>query len=381
MDDKLLAPHKFGSVIAEKTGIPAKTKAYRRAGSIEEISNSPIDFNIQNPPYIYGFVLYDGDTYGIEEFFSLRIFEIGKAAGKYIEIVDIGDPMQHDNIYGEMLTSKKVLDTKKLAQKYRHEVSIYGSERHLKIMYQQSMIYKFKVDKNYLPCILFMADQNYGRIGLFIKHKWYDYPETARIFSKELQNFFKGLDWQELLAGNVTKAQLHQRFKNKLLEWERCLDERIGDFLLTGISEARTKLYCKAFKDDSVIYLSKIEYNELANTKCDFDLFIDGLKLEYQKYKDGALIGSGTLTYSEFQMLVGFIKKGDFIKPYGVRVKDDQNYDAANKMFKELRKKIDIKLNNGKYHIFKHYLTEDTSKTGYKFDPPEDFKYCIIQSV
>ncbi len=381
MNNKILKPEKFGSMVVEKLGMPYLTKGYRRAGSAEEALNSPIDLNAEDCPHITGIILYDGDTYGIEEFFSLRILKFGESSGKNIEIVDIGDPMQHDNIYGKKLTQDQANDVKSLAEQYRKLVAVYGSERHLKILHQQFLIEITKVDRDYLPCILFIIDQDYGRILFFIKHKWYDYKETARIFSKELQSFFEGLDWQELFSNNVTKAILHQRFNNKLREWERCLDERIGDSLLMGGSSARQEYYCKIFKHDSVIYISQIEYNELLDAKTDFDLFIDGFTLNFLRNNNKGLSDPASLTHSEFRMLIDIIKKGDFIEIKKIRAKDDQSYEAAHQMFKRLRKKIDTKLDGDKYQIFKHCLTENTNKTGYKFDPPVDLKYCIILPV
>lgn len=388
MDDQTPDRIIIGKYITMAFQIPYETKAYRIVATPDKIiekgvpeKRRPIPGVLQGPPYLGARPMFDGESHEIDEFFEARINELGEASGKYMEIISIGNPLLSDPISKQARSKEQEKEDELATHEYREQVQSYLGEKQLKLMHMRFLIMIFEIRAEDLPCIAFYAYPPWGMILFKIKPKWYSESETARVFSKEFQSFLKALNWSGILKPTTTNKELTLWFSNQLNTWIFALDERIGDILHWGQPKYKEGYHCKALMNDEHCYCSIFEYNQLIDRKMDFNLFVDGHTAEYHVGDEGYKSKSGRLTPREFGILIELVKRADYIRPTNIVSSKSNEVEAKYKAFQRLRDKIDIKLEDNTFLIFKHHLPSEKLETGYKFGPPHNFKYCIIAPI
>lgn len=111
-----------------------------------------------------------------------------------------------------------------------------------------------------------------------------------------------------------------------------------------------------------------------------YDFIIDGInrkaiKRESDKYREARL------TPSEYEILTGYIQTGTIRRPCGLRSINRDNRDVAIKIFESARRKADRRLQTGNWVLFKTHSVPDSSAKAYRFSPPEDISWILIDPI
>lgn len=129
--------------------------------------------------------------------------------------------------------------------------------------------------------------------------------------------------------------------------------------------------YCRAITHEGREFLKKCQYEELAKTKSNFDMFVDGFQRRVWKRTADGKKSEQNLTPAELQLLTSYVKHAKVAKP--------TRFGFGIKVFETARRKADVRIGRYEWRSFAtHRTPADPEMKEYQFLPPSDLKYCVI---
>ena len=129
--------------------------------------------------------------------------------------------------------------------------------------------------------------------------------------------------------------------------------------------------YCRAITHEGREFLTKRQYEELAATKSNSDMFVDGFQRRVWKRTVDGKKSEQNLTPAELQLLTSYVEHAKVAKP--------TRFGFGIKVFETARRKADVKVGRYEWRAFvTHRTPADPEMKEYQFLPPAGLKYCVI---
>ncbi|MFH1231737.1 MAG: 7-cyano-7-deazaguanine synthase [Planctomycetota bacterium] len=241
------------------------------------------------------------------------------------------------------------------------------------------------------------SDKANNIFGLFQRHSSNVINVMDRMVEKHADDLVKGKLPESCLISMVGARQhLNQSASNKPSI------NVIGSDSTQKNNEIEQEPYAYRLTHDTSVgqkeILTKQQYDKLAAQSDKFDIFIDGTKSNhpYSKKNKKNKIEKGHLNDIEFALIREYIETRKTMRPavtetikgYNKAVAEAEKKriigdESAIKYLESARGKVDIEINRYKWSVFKRgkQISPSTPSDCFLFDPPSDFKYCIVIKV
>lgn len=122
------------------------------------LTRSPVPELAAGPPWVVGYLLYDGRHPALVEYFRHNRRILGKAAGEEVLLVGVGHPRHFDEAF-EQMGGDKFIDAYKsmMAPIYEQLVNEFGQEKDVAIDGTEKLAELLGVSYEQLPCIRFLS--------------------------------------------------------------------------------------------------------------------------------------------------------------------------------------------------------------------------------
>jgi hypothetical protein len=418
MENKSIGPIGRGPIPGSNTGLtggsnkaaaPDTTKSYGRANSAEsairigpplnpgslpsltihsmktikkwkENINTPQ--RVLRPPWFKAYMLFDGDSQGLIDFFTFHIPHIGKASGDLIHFIDIGDPEQGDGLYEMMRTQRLKSYDDQASKEYEEQLTKIKIEKlyQLKEMMRLSEWMGFQLSD--LPCIAFTTWPPWHPPSVLkIKSAYYAPDERRNVFGRVLQDCLFRMDRDFSVTPGVMNSELMKRFDTELTKIVDEIDHEVGIASSGLVIPSLPGIFCNIVTKDGSRHSTQVEYNKILDIREKVGMFIDGVTFQAWKYEKGRPRGPFKLQPAEFEMIAAYMLQKKIMTPYvGTGMKANSE-DAARQTFEDARKIVDTCGDDGEYRVFRMRRGRSASETAFYFNPPQDFNYCLIVPV
>jgi len=162
---------------------------------------------------LFGFLILSDASYErLKGFFRWRSFELDRASGFELNLIDVGNPA----VCGEFYKLARAQCDAEAAQSFADEIPPAELEDTYRLKVMRKLATMLAVSPGEWPCIVFAGAGKFETIATFrIEPAWYSTPDARSLFGNALKDWIANLELNatEALAGPLESelSQLRRR--------------------------------------------------------------------------------------------------------------------------------------------------------------------------
>lgn len=173
----------------------------------------------EGPPWLCGYVLYDGATEQLDDLFRSNLFELDAQTSDKVLLTYIGNPTEVGPVYDAMRDAGLRKSDEEDARAFLDEQKRGWGADFIRRREVHKLIKLTGIERNKLPCIAFFPYPFCAPpTVLKIRPEWIFSPSARRNFSDALIDFFKTTDLEGLVHACKTNVELARRFEHLIAE-------------------------------------------------------------------------------------------------------------------------------------------------------------------
>ena len=328
--------------------------------------------------------IFDGPTLSFYEFYRNSVRQIGRVAQNHILFLNTGNPRYSDEWYKGMCTPEQAEKDRQLRGQWETDFPTSEAEMDQRIRECLDYSEEYDLDDSDLPCIVFLTQATH-RIGLLrVADHWYDSESSWRVFVRCFCAWLGSKDFKKLATADLADAAIERRLSRLLRTLSQAINGQLQESKsvneTTEEHQIPSSVHYKVLTEKGTEHLTLEQYNRLAGEQSKYDMFIDSVTRR-ASYRDiGGRSNVSRLTPRELAILLEYIQSRRVMRPVETKIcKPNGSFRAANNLFADARRKVDVALRRFEYRSFRlvrHPLGSEYR--AHQFAPRDDLTYRII---